>query len=120
MGVMTAKRNTRPRRLRNDRFPVTSSEALSTGQSPQSSNSKCFTFTGRISLEGFFVSSMALWGQAGDHWKGVNASLRENRIGHGADTDFKRGTYALQKLSEVLWLLAFLNNIGARHGHGVR
>lgn len=72
-------------------------------------------FSGRI-----FCELDGTLGTGGDHWKGVNASLRENRIGHGADTDFKRGTYALQKLSEVLWLLAFLNNIGARHGHGVR
>lgn len=47
-------------------------------------------------------------GTGGGHWKGVNVSLRENRIGHGADADLKRGTYALRKLSEVLWLLGFL------------
>lgn len=51
----TAKQNSHPRGLRNDGFPVTSSKAVSTGQSPQSSNSRCFTFTGRISLEGVFV-----------------------------------------------------------------
>lgn len=33
--------------------------------------------------------------------EGVNASLRENRIGHGADADLKRGGLGLVKASRV-------------------
>lgn len=74
---------------------MTSSRVLSTGQSLQPSNGKCFTFPERIFPEGFFFfffEQDGTLGTGGGHWKGVNVSLRENRIGHGADADLKRGT----------------------------
>lgn len=40
----------------------------------------------------FFFEQDGTLGTGGGHWKGVNVSLRENRIGHGADADLKRGT----------------------------
>lgn len=63
---------------------------------------------------------MAGWGTGGGHWKGVNTSLRENRIGHGADADLKRGDLGPAKAfrGTVASWLSF-NKIRAGHGYRV-